>query len=378
MIPAGTSQPIRLALVLGAALCFVAGTSRPAGVSLALVLLVVLALQLRWQTGLLAIVALGLVGIVLRAEAYRAGASDVLDVTVAAIERVLAGGNPYGVGYAETDPPGAPFPYGPLSLLWYLPFRHDPERFEFVISLVTLALLTVRGHPVGLALYATFPPLLTVASDGANDTSAGLLLLGALVAVRRVGPAGGALLGAAVAFKPFAVAWLPALLLAGGATSLLGFAVASALAWLPALLLWGAGPMATSLALAQEVHRAPYYSLAEALEALTRQRLSAELFERLRLVLGVATAALTAPFVRSATGIVASGLLVYAVTLYTGYWATFAYLAAIAPAVCWYLDHWLGLGANRVPWPADPVGRLTAVADERWPLRPEERASRAG
>ena len=60
--------------------------------------------------------------------------SDVLDVTAAAIDRVLAGLNPYGVGYEQSRPPGSPFPYGPLALLWYVagrapaPPRRAPER----------------------------------------------------------------------------------------------------------------------------------------------------------------------------------------------------------------------------------------------------------
>jgi hypothetical protein len=229
----------------------------------------------------------------------------------------------------------------------------------------------VRAHPLGLAVYATFPPLLTVASDGANDTSEGLLLLAAFVALGRVGPAGGALLAIAVAFKPFALAWLPALLVGGGLANVVGFLAVSALAWGPPLLFWGPGSIAASFVLAEAVHQSPYYSLASALEVSTRQRVSAELFERLRLILGGITALLTAPFARTTTGVVVSGLLVYLVTLYTGYWSTFAYLAAIAPIVCWSIDRWLGLDAARVRWPDDPVGRLSATVDRRWRRRPE-------
>ena len=38
--------------------------------------------------------------------------------------------------------------------------------------------------------------------------------------------------------------------------------------------------------------------------------------------------------------------------------ARFAYLAAVAPILCWHLDDWLGLG-GRVIWPGDPVRRVT-------------------
>jgi hypothetical protein len=366
---------VRTSLVVAGALAFTAGMTLPRGVPLAvlfLVLVVVVGALLRagWRdAGLLAIVALAAGGVVLRAEAYQVGASDVLTVTVAAIERALSGANPYGVGYVETDPPGAPFPYGPLSLLWYLPFREDPRRFEFIVSIAILLLLAARGRPIGLALYAMLPPLVFVASDGANDTSAGLLLLAAVLALARVGPAGGALLAVSVAFKPFALAWLPALVAAGGIANGVGFLVASALIWAPVLIAWGPGPIATSLALAQQVHDRPYYSLAAALEGILRPLPGAEFFDRLRLVLGGATAVLTAPFVRSHAGLVVSGLLVYCVTLYAGWWGTFAYLAAIAPVVCWYVDGWLGLDTGRVRWPGDPVAALSEAVDRAWPLR---------
>jgi hypothetical protein len=356
-------------------LSFTAGMTLPRGVPLAvlmLVLLVVVAALIRagWRdAGIVAIVALTLAGVLLRSEAYGVGQSDVLTVTVAAIERTLSGANPYGVGYVETDPPGAPFPYGPLSLLWYLPFRDDPRRFEFVISIITLLVLAIRARPVGLAVYATLPPLLFVASDGANDTSAGLLLLGALLAMPRVGPAGGVLLALAVAFKPFALAWAPAMIAAAGLANVLGFVAVSASIWVPLIVVWGAGSIATSLALAQQVHDRPYYSLAAALEGTLRRMPTADFFDRLRLVLGGATAVLTAPFVRTHTGLVVSGMLVYCVTLYAGWWGTFAYLAAIAPVVCWYLDGWIGLDEGRVRWPGDPVGALSEAVDERWPLR---------
>jgi hypothetical protein len=370
-----SESAVRVALIVGAALSFTAGMSLPRGVPFAVLMLVALMVvaalvRAGWRdAGIIAIVVLLLAGLLLRYEAYGVGASDVLTVTVAAIERTLSGANPYGVGYVETDPPGAPFPYGPLSLLWYLPFRDDPRRFEFVISIVTLLVLAVRARPVGLAVYATLPPLLTVASDGANDTSAGLLLLAALVAMARVGPAGGVLLALAVAFKPFALAWVPAMIAAAGLANVIGFLVVSALIWVPILVVWGASSIATSLALAQQVHDRPYYSLAAALEGPLRRLPSAEFFDRLRYVLGGVAAIVTAPFVRTHAGLIASGMLVYCVTLYAGWWSTFAYLAAIAPVVCWYLDGWIGLDEGRVRWPGDPVGAFEAALDERWPLR---------
>ena len=62
--------------------------------------------------------------------------------------------------------------------------------------------------------------------------------------------------------------------------------------------------------------------------------------------------------VKSARSFVVTGAVIYVATLYTGWWSTFAYLAALAPIVCWHLDDWLGLGDQRARWPGDPVGRV--------------------
>ena len=64
-----------------------------------------------------------------------------------------------------------------------------------------------------------------------------------------------------------------------------------------------------------------------------------------------------------------SNSLVFAATLFLGWWGTFAYFAAVAPILCWNLDDWLGLGSGRVVWPGDPVRRVTTWADRRWPVR---------
>jgi hypothetical protein len=53
---------------------------------------------------------------------------------------------------------------------------------------------------------------------------------------------------------------------------------------------------------------------------------------------------------------------------YIGIRNAFAYLAAIAPIVCWHLEDWAGLGERRVRWPRDPVGHLTVRVDRRWPI----------
>jgi hypothetical protein len=91
-------------------------------------------------------------------------------------------------------------------------------------------------------------------------------------------------------------------------------------------------------------------------------------WQALRIAVGAIVALASVPLVRTARSFVVVGLAVFVVTLFTGWWSTFAYLAAIAPIVCWHLEDWLGLGDQRVRWPTDPVGAVTAWVDERWPV----------
>ena len=361
-----------LALLVGMLLLVQVGDPRPAVLGMLLLLVPLLAVSLQRPTGPLVILSLLAAGTALRVMLFRAGFSDVLVVTAAAIRRVMSGGNPYGIGYPVAEVPGQPFPYGPLALLWYVPFTADPVRFELAVSVGILLLLALRGRPLGLAVYALAPPLVLTASDGANDTSAGLLLLAALLVVQRVPLWGGFLLGVAFAFKPYAAAWLPAIGWWSGAAGLAGFAAATLVFWGPALLAWGPASILTSIQLAEETHRSPYYSLAYVVQGLTRRAVSADAFDRLRLLLGAATAIISSPLIRSGGGMIVAGTLVFLVTLYSGYWSTYAYLAAIAPVICWHLDEWLALGA-RVRWPGDPAARLAAWADERWPVQHERR-----
>ena len=82
--------------------------------------------------------------------------SDVLDVTAGAIDRVLAGLNPYGVGYEQSRPPGSPFPYGPLAILWYVPVAHLPRLAELLSASVVASILALQGRFLGLAIYVVF------------------------------------------------------------------------------------------------------------------------------------------------------------------------------------------------------------------------------
>lgn len=356
-----------LALVVALVGLLQTGTPPPIVVLSLMVVAVTLALSLRWRIGPAVVVVLLLVGLALRA-APSTGFSDVLTVTEAAIREALAGGNPYGHGFEQSYPPGAPFAYGPLALLWYLPSLDDPGTLELLVATAVLVLLALRGRLLGLAVYAVTPALVVATGDGSNDTTAGLLILVALLVAVRAPVAGAVLLAAAVAFKPYALAWLPGLLAYGGLVApLVAFIVTSALFWLPTLVAYGAREMLWSYREADALHGPAYYSLAYALEA--PEALPRPFWNGLRIAVGVGLAVGNLLFVRSAAALIVGGTLVFGATLFLGWWGSFAYLSAVAPILCWHLDDWLGLGGYRVVWPGDPVRRVTAWADTRWPVR---------
>jgi hypothetical protein len=361
----GTDRAIWLALVVALVLLLQTGTPPRVVVLSAIVIGATLAYSLHWRLAGGAIVVLLLVGLGLRV-VPSTGFSDVLVVTEAAIREMLAGGNPYGRGFEESMPPGAPFAYGPLALLWYLPSLAQPGRMELLASVVVLGLLALRGRPLGLAVYATTPAFVVAAGDGSNDTTAGLLILVALLAAVRLPLLGAATLAAAVAFKPYALAWLPGLVGFAGIGPLLVFLATSAVFWLPALAAWGPGSLLWSYREAEALHARPYYSLAYGLGS--QDDVPREAWSALRVGAGVALAVLNLVFVRSAAGLIIGGTLVFAATLFLGWWGTFAYLSAVAPVICWHLDDWLGLG-GRVAWPGDPVRRVTSWADMAIPVR---------
>ena len=362
---ATTDKAVWLALVVALVALLQAGTPPRVVVLAAIVIAATLAYSLRWRLSAGAIVVLLLVGLALRI-APPTGYSDVLAVTEAAAREMLAGGNPYGQGYEASLPPGAPFAYGPLALVWYLPSLADPGRMELLASMVVLGLLGLRGRPLGLAIYAATPAFVVAAGDGSNDTTAGLLILVALLAAVRLPLLGAVLLALAVAFKPYALAWLPGLVGFSGVGPLLAFLASSAVLWLPALMAWGPGSMLWSLREADALHTRPYYSLAYGLGVGDEVPRTA--WNALRIGAGVALAWLNLMFVRSAAGLIIGGSLVFAATLFLGWWGTFAYLSAVAPVICWHIDDWLGLG-GRIVWPGDPVRRVTTWADLSIPVR---------
>lgn len=176
-----------------------------------------------------------LASVVMRLGLIGVGLGDQIVVSQSAFERVLAGGSPYGFGYASTTPPGGSFPYGPLGLLWWLP----GPPIEFVAAVATLAILAWRRAWLTLAVAAGWLPAVYLTFAGINDYSPGLLILAAVLTLRSRPLPGAGGLAIAAALKPYAFAWfLPAIGYGGPAVAgvLLGV---SALLWSPLFLWWG-------------------------------------------------------------------------------------------------------------------------------------------
>ncbi|MFN8623829.1 MAG: hypothetical protein U0869_24065 [Chloroflexota bacterium] len=356
-----------LGLFVAALLTMGVGTPPTAIVSTLIACVATLILTLRWHLPGLAVVVLVVAGVGLRVLAPYGGFSDVLQVVQAAVRLALAGGNPYGHGYAESFPPGAPYAYGPVALAWYAPAVDHIRTFELVVSCAMVVVLGLRGRIVGLAIYAVLAPLLVTSGDGSNDTSAGILLLLALLVAVRSPIWGGFLIAIAAGFKPYAAAWLPPLLAYGGLVwPLIAFVAGSLLAWGVAALWWHPTPILESFRKADAVHATPYYSLGWILGGANLMPEWA--WQAFRLVLGAIVAVIGYFQVHTARSFIVTGAVIYLITLYTGWWSTFAYLAAMAPVICWHLDDWMGLGDQRARLPGDPVGRLTARVDARWPV----------
>jgi hypothetical protein len=301
----------------------------------------------RWQLRWLPVVVVVLCGIVLRLSVMHHVASDVADVTEVAIGTMLYGGDPYGIGYVVSRPVGAPFPYGPIALLWYLPMMRDPATLEFLVSVGLMLYFGVRagkGRPIGLAVFALAPPLVMAAMNGSNDTSAGLIILAALAVSATRPVAGAILLAVAVAFKPYAIAWLPPLVMWSGLQSLVVFVGASIIAWSPVLFVWGPGSYLKSLAMAQETHlREPYWSLGSILASIVPGA-EPRALETVRYFISGAVAFLGGRRVHSIDGVIAVGTLAFVIAQFGGYFGSYVYIAAIAPVLCWRVDDWLRMG----------------------------------
>ncbi len=310
-------------------------------------ILLTMAAAARWQLRWLPVVVLVSCAVVLRLAMWNVEASDVADVTRAAIQRVIDGANPYGIGYWSSRPPGAGWPYGPVAIGWYLPALADPSVIEGLVSgiiLVALGLRAAAGRPLGLAIYAVAPPLVLATVDGSNDTSAGLLILVALVVASWRPVVGATLLAVAVAFKPYAAAWVLPLAAWGGFPVIVAFVVTSLAAWSPILLHFGVGNYLRSLALAEEAHlRSAYWSVAAVLDGILPGG-APRFLETLRYAFAGATAFLGMRYVRmtrpTIDGVILVGTATFVVAQFGGYFGSYVYLGAIAPILCWRVDDW--------------------------------------
>jgi hypothetical protein len=367
----GVDQPVIVGLVVAIVLLIPTGT-RPGGETLAAlaVLIVALFAASRWRVAPLVILVLLVIGVGLRASMRTHFGSDVLDVVASAIRHVQIGDNPYGVGYTVSRPEGAPYAYGPLQLVWYAPIQNDAWQLELFMACLVLTGLAMRGKLVGLAIYALAPTLIATSGDGSNDTSAGVLILATFIVARRRPVLGAVLLAAAVAFKPYAAAWAPAFFLWAGWAAIAAFAAASLVLWAPVLFVWGIPSFLKSLDMADKVHYATYWSFGELYESVVHHGAPRDFLNQVRLVLGVITAVVTLRWARSLDGAILAGTLVYVVTLFMGYWSSYAYFAAIGPILCWRIDDWLHLPTRPlVPLPDDatpggdrPAGNPGAAA----------------
>lgn len=235
--------------------------------------------------------------------------SDQIETTQAALQLVLAGASPYGHAIVGTSTAN-PYPYGPLALLAYIPGVWT----EVAASVGIMALLARRGALVSLAFYAACPLVLRGVVMGLNDTLPGLLMLAALLVAPRRPAAAGVLLAAAIAVKPYALAFAPTLLGIGGLASAGVLCAASALLWSP-LLAWGPGTFLRSLEIVSSV---PYPAGGLGMPWL---RLLAAPMSVL--------AALTHEWRSSAL----AGTAVFLLVMVTGNFLSFGYLLAILPIV---------------------------------------------
>jgi hypothetical protein len=340
----------------------------------------------RWELRWVPVIVVIVCGVALRWSVSNMHASDVSDVTQAAIMTMREGGNPYGIGYVISRPPGASFPYGPVDLLWYLPFLRDPTQLETLVSFVLLGFFGIRagrGRPVGLVIFALAPPLVLASVDGSNDTSAGLMILVALALSASRPTLGAAALAVAVAFKPYAIAWLPPLVIWAGTPAIFGFLAASFVAWSPVLFVWGPESYIRSLAMAQQTHlRDAYWSLAAIWDGIDPGTAPRAL-ETIRYFLSGAVAVIGGLRVRTLDGVIVVGTVAFMIAQFAGYFGSYVYVAAVAPLICYRVDDWLRQllpeltrAYGEAPVITRRIRRATA-APLPAPLRPAETAAPA-
>lgn len=237
---------------------------------------------------------------------------DQLEVSRAALGVALGGGHPYGIGYAESWPPGSPFPYGPLAMVASV--LGVPGEVLAVTGIMLI--LACSRALITLAVLSAWVVAIEFGICGLNDQVPALLLLSGLLLIERGRAARGAvLLVASAAIKPYTFAWFPSMAAAGGAMTTMVLAVGSAIAWLP-VLMWGPGSFLHSIELARATHPIPENTL-----NMPYLRV---------LALPIAFAAL---LVRSWTTAVLTGALIFLMVLFFDHWASVGYWFVVGPIV---------------------------------------------
>jgi hypothetical protein len=238
---------------------------------------------------------------------------DQMTVSRAALGVALGGGNPYGFGYAESVPPGAPFPYGPLGLLTPL-LGQAGETFAF--AAVALILAWQRAL-FTLVFFGASLQWVELGACGMNDMVPALLVVsGLLLMERRRDIAGSFLVAISAGIKPYTFAWFPALVGYGGITSALVLIVTAGLAWLP-VLFWGPGSYLDSVKGAWVVQH--------------RQDQNTIDLPILRLL--AAPLVVLSLLVRSWEGMVLMGAAIFMLMMTTDYWMSFGYWMVVLPPV---------------------------------------------
>jgi hypothetical protein len=238
---------------------------------------------------------------------------DQMMVSRAALGVALDGGNPYGFGYAESVPPGAPFPYGPLGLLTPV-FGQFGEFLAFGAVAVILAW---QRALFTLVFFGASLQWVELGACGMNDMVPALLVVSGLLLVeRRRNMAGALLVALSAGIKPYSFAWFPALIGYGGVTTAVVLIVTAGLAWLP-VLFWGPLSYLDSVKGAWVVQH--------------RQEQNTLDMPILR-VLALPLAALSL-LVRSWEGMVLIGAAIFVLMMATDYWMSYGYWMVVLPPV---------------------------------------------
>jgi hypothetical protein len=248
---------------------------------------------------------------------------DQLVVSRAALTTALGGTNPWGFGYAESVPPGAPYPYGPGAL--FTAMVGVPGEVVAVAGI--MAILAATRSLLTLAILAAYLPAVELGTCGLNDQIPALLIIGGLLLFERHRLTGALLIAISAAIKPYGFAWFPAMAAYGGAGVAAALLGVTLVLWSP-LLVWGPDSFVRSVELARGIHPKPENTLN--MPALR--------------ILAVPLAAVSL-LVRSWWLVVLSGISIFVVVLFLDRWASFGYWFVVLPLLGLLLERalrWFG------------------------------------